>query len=243
MYDAEQIDHDSETTEEPKMSKAKFWIIIGGSIVAVVALVITSIFVTYGNNQNHGNAEQAGLTAAYSNLASIMSECYDNTKQVAQVAQGKAQAAKDLLEVVVTDNDSPLGKADLRNDAGRGTLYPYLVQTWPEIASQTNLYDKLVNVIVKCRSKFRGAQTDVIDRARAFNTWRQGFFTIGSGNFPNENLTVEVSGVEELSGMDALKKMMKPLVNKKVVEAFEDGTYDTEDVFPTSTAPAVPPTR
>lgn len=212
------------------------WIKKNAILVVIAGIVLVlglSWYITKQSVISAGNSKEATLSASYADGANYLSNCVVKTHQAANVAEANA----DAFDKVIKDAIAGSGGAehvDLGTTAGRNAFLPILVQAYPDLKGQTDLFDKVVNVIVGCQDDFRNKQSVVQDQVRAFNTWRTGSWkvrTFGGGSFPNDNLVVDIPGVDSVTGQAALKKIRQPIVDAVTSDTYQTGQQSNDDPF------------
>jgi hypothetical protein len=219
-------------------------LIIGGAIVVIVLICGGMGVATYTGNITKGNTMQNDLTATYADAANYMSNCIVKTNQAANVAQANADAFDKVIKDAIAGNGKA-GQFNLNTQQGQAGFFPLLVQAYPQLQGQTDLFKKVLTIIVGCQDDFRNKQSVVLDHVRTFNNWRQSFWTslFGGGNFPNDNLVINLPGVPMATGQAALLKMGQPIIATDASDAYKNGTYTPSNPFPggnSSSAPATP---
>ncbi len=216
----------------------KTMIIVGSIVAAVVLMCICGgIGVgTYTGNISDGNAKEAALSGTYSNGANYLSKCMVSSRQAASVATANAAAFDQVIKDAVAGHGQA-GQLNLHTPTGQAGLFPLLVQAYPDLKGQTDLFNKVLTVVVSCLDDFRSAQSAVLDLVRDFNSWRTGFWTsrLGGSSFPNENLYIAIPGVERVTGEAALRKMEQPIADAVTSDAYKSGIVTPPDLFPKAT--------
>jgi hypothetical protein len=189
----------------------------------------------YGTRQgviSNGNQQENDLSTTYSSGATYLSTCVIKTNQVANVAAANA----DAFDKVIKDAIAGSGSAqhiNLGTPGGQSSFLPILVQAYPQLQGQTDLYKKVVDTIVGCQDDFRGQQSVVLDKVRTFNNWRTGSWKVRTfgGSFPNNNLSVTIPGITPLHGQSALDKISQPIVDSVTAATYNSGQQSTSGPF------------
>jgi len=232
MHDGD-YNHDS----TPKLPLGK---IIGGALGAIVLIFGVIWISSYFSNKGTAHAKESSLSTSYNNGAQLLSTCINNTNGAAQVAAANAQALdKTLLDVMSRQGGATNVDLSGSNASGLNALRPLLVQAYPNLAGQTDLFNKVVSIMVGCQNDYSAAQTRVQDVVRDFNTWRGGAWVsfTGGGSYPDDQLYVAVPGTPRITGEEALERMEQPIVNSVAAGAYNSGTYNPSPLFPTPSAP------
>lgn len=203
--------------------------------VGILAFLIVFSLVWYGigqSVQSSGNKQQATLSANYSDGANYLSNCVVKTNQAANVAQANA----DAFDKVIKDAIAGSGAFHTNTANSAGGLVPILVQAYPDLKGQTDLYNKVANIIVGCQDDFRNKQSVVLDNVRTFNSWLGGSWKVRhfGSSFPNNRLTINISGLGTLRGQQALDKISQPIVDASTSQAYNSGQQSTNGPFSTA---------
>lgn len=206
-----------------------------GIVGGVVVLVLLIIYIVHRVNiSSEGASRESDLSTQYNKGAITLSQCVQTVNKMANVASANADAFDKVIKDAVAGN----GAFHTNASKSVGGLVPILVQSYPDLAGQTELYNKVANQIVQCEGDFRSAQTFVQDNVRTFNSWRNNGWNqmFGSGNFPDENLYVDIPGAgPRLHGQDALDKIEQPIVDTVTSKSYGTGIRDDSSVpFPSA---------
>jgi len=227
---------DSSASSKPSFTvpdwakKPRNLLIAGAALLVVIFLIV---WWAIGNHvTNVGNQKEADLVAAYNDGAHYLSNCVVKTNQAANVAQGNAAAFDKVIK------DAIAGNGAFHTDTAKTStgLFPLLVQAYPNLNGQTDLYKKVADIIVGCQDDFRAKQSAVLDQVRSFNRWRTGSWTVRhfGSDFPNDNLVINLPGVQPLTGKAALLKMGQPIIDATTSGSYQTGQQSTQGPFPGS---------
>lgn len=206
--------------------------------IGVVVILVIGLVTWFGMKQSvlsEGNQQESDLSASYADGANYLSNCVVKTHQVANVAAANSAAFDQTIK------DAIAGSGAFHTNAASSStgLMPILVQAYPQLQGQTDLYKKVADVIVGCQDDFRNKQSVVLSHVVTFNKWRTGSWkvrTFGS-SFPNDNLTINLPGVN-LTGMPALRKMEQPIVDASTSQAYQTGQQSTDGPFNGGASPS-----
>jgi hypothetical protein len=213
----------------PPWAKKPRNLAIAGAVVVV--LIFAIVWWAIGNSvTNTGNQKESDLVAAYNDGANYLSNCVIKTNQVANVAQANAAA----FDKVIKDAIAGSGAFHVDTAQTKGGLVPILVQAYPQLQGQTDLYNKVADTIIGCQDDFRSKQSTVLDQVRSFNRWRTGSWTVRhfGSDFPNDNLVINLPGVQPLTGKAALLKMGQPIIDATTSGSYQTGQQSTQGPFP-----------
>lgn len=200
-----------------------------------VGVIIVMLFVNFliGNSvTNAGNKQEATLNAQYLDNQNYLSDCVLRIRESAGVVKGEAAALDEILTNAVK------GRYDEGSSAqvGGGQLFSAIVEAYPDLSGLSDGFDKVLAVVNGCRTDFRGKQTEMLDKLKAYDQWRTGSWTVrhyGDG-FPSNNLQARI-GTTVKRGQDAYDQMFLIVTINGNDEAFETGETEAEDPFGTNT--------
>jgi hypothetical protein len=221
------------------------WLIAGAGVLAVILITYLGIFHWYFPNkvQNEGAHQQTSISSSYNAAAISLSTCVTNTARVAQVSQAQKTAVDDILKDAIggrkyNDGSGNVNQAQLINAL-------MVAEDYPDTSQVSKTLQDAMAVMVGCRKDFSDKQVVVQNNVQSFVTWKTGSWTsrsFGADKFPNENLILNVPGMDRKTGQDALDQMSKPIVDSMTVSALQmgiDNSYQTDPFAPTtSTTPA-----
>lgn len=134
-------------------------LVIGLSILAIVLVLIAVPVMSYVQNYNYGNRAEREILAAWENNENILAQY---SLKVTEMAQVPAMYKDDLKEVYTATMAGRYG-AD-----GSKAMFQWIQEKNPNFDSA--LYTKLQQVMEAGRNEFRVAQTQLVDRKRAYET-------------------------------------------------------------------------
>jgi len=201
------------------------------------------------HNKSVGNKLESELSTNYTNGANVLSACVTTTETAAQVTKAGADAFDKVMKDAVAGTNGAQ-HVNLNTAAGRSAFYPVFVQAYPDIAGQTALFNRLMDIAVSCQVKFSNYQTNVQSHVDEYNKWKNGSFWVrgfGGGGFPNENMYVAIPG-HHLTGEAAWIQIQSPIVENSVVGTYTTSVQQVPDLgsilnppTSTNTAPAPAP--
>lgn len=221
--------------------------IIGGGIAAVLVGVLALVFFVIIPNSvtNEGNKQESNISAVYAKGANTLSECTVKTKQAANVAAAHTDALDKVIRAAVAGDvgtDGHVTQKSLNDPSNRQGFYAALVQAYPDTKDLSATFNNVLAIVTGCQHDFKTAQDEVLDRVRAFKSWLTGSWTVRTygGNFPDDNLELNLPGQAPITGKAALIKVSTPILSSEAAGAYSgNGTYDPGTPFGTSsTAPA-----
>ncbi len=214
-------------------NKNKKWALPAGIGLAVVLLLLLVNFVIGNGVTNEGNKKEADLNSQYLDNQNYLSDCVLRIRESAGVVKGEAAALDEIL------TDAVKGRYDEGSSAqvGGGQLFSAIVEAYPDLSALSGSFDNVLAVVNGCRTDFRGKQTQLLDKLKAYDQWRTGSWTVrhyGDG-FPSNNLQARIGNTTPKRGQEALDQMYLIVTVKGNDESFETGETEAEDPFGTNT--------
>ena len=198
------------------------------AIVTAGALLFGGLILFMVNNgvTNTGNKLESQLSATYNSGAATLSACQKKTANAVGVT--KAQSA--ALDKIIADAAS--GRYGAGAQINEKAILGAIVEAYPNLSGLDKSFQDAMVIITGCQDDFLGAQKDVQDKVREFNSWRTGSWTARTfgSEFPNENLYVRLPGIN-LNGQAALDKISMPIVDTVTSEAYVTGEQELNDPF------------
>jgi hypothetical protein len=221
----------NETTSKSFFSSLPKWVIPVG-IVAIVVVLLFTLFVTKNGVTNTGNKKEATLNAQYNDNSNYLSDCITRIRESAGVVKGQTAA----LDQVLTD--AIKGRYDQGSSAqvGGGQLFSAIKEAYPDLSAIGTGFDKVLTVVNGCRTDYRDIQTKLQHMIADFDSWRTGSFTVRTfgGGFPNNNLKA-AKGDTILHGQAALDQMSTVVLVKEAKQAQTTHEITPEDPFGSTT--------
>lgn len=209
--------------------KGKLTPLILGGIVGAI-LVIGAILFTVNNGvKNEGNKREASLNAQFMVNQNTLSDCIVKIRETAGVASAKADKLDEILTEAVKGRYIDGSSAEV----GRGQLFSAIQEAYPDLQPVGNLYDRVYDTIIGCRTDYKGSQDKLVSMLNSYDTWRTGSWTVRNfgGEYPSENLVARINRKASLKGKDAYEKMSQLVVVKDASEAYNSGEIEAEDPF------------
>lgn len=206
------------------MKGTKLALAVIGGFVAVVMLVVVSVFVSFNNTQKQGVDLETQLTAQYLDNQNELSSYISGFYETIGVADRKSEKLETILVEAVK------GRYDGKTSAqpGNGQLFSAIVEAYPDLAA-LDTYDKVVDYISAGREAYKQKQTKLLDMLRNYDKWRNSGLVkkqmVAMVGFPSENLKAQI-GTEIKRGRDAEDQMYLIVTTSDTKTAYETGTMD-----------------
>lgn len=209
------------------MTKKQKWLAFGGGAVALLLVVVLSLYGWLNSTRNTAISFERQLSAQYlsnqNNLSAYISGFYEQVS----VAQTQSEVLNDiLLDAVKGRYDSEQGGFNVDS-----AFFAAVVEAYPEASAQELLrnWGKIQDYITAGRESYKNVQDKLLDQLRAYDTWReQGFVrsaVVSALGFPSHRLEARV-GENVHYGLQARDKMYQIVLTKDAQKAYEDGTMD-----------------
>ena len=205
-------------------------------LIGFVALLLTSLVSCAGNADNNGKTKEADLTYQYKVNFAYLSNCLANGSAAAGVASANAAATDKILMDAVTGRYQGNSSAK----PGDGQMFSAIKEAYPDISGVNNSYQKVMDVIIGCRTDYLGQQVQLADKLRSFDKWRHSTRIARkyANKYPDVDLIVDMPDGTTLTGPAAEKKMGQLIVTAAAAKAQTTGTIpDNNDPFATTTVP------
>ena len=217
------------------LKNTKALIVVG--VVGFLVIVGLTMIGKFSSAQKTMVAKETTVSAQYSDCQNNLSNYIAKIKE----ALGVADRASAALDTVLTDVvKGRYGTGSTANPSG-GSAFSAIVEAYPDLTGITINYEKVQSAIFAGRDGFANCQTALLDKVRAYNTWRNSGLVQPTINrmvgAPSENLEARV-GDTVLIGPAALDAIKRLPLTSEAQEAYETGTMDPLDTNPE--APSAP---
>lgn len=212
--------------------------------IALVGILVVTAMILFGKF----NSAQKTMVRHENALNAQYSDCQDNlSNYIAKIkeALGVADRATSALDTVLTDVVKGRYEAGSTANPAGGSAFSAIVEAYPDLNGITINYEKVQSAIFAGRDGFKNCNTMLLDKVRAYNTWRQSGLIQSKINAmvgaPSDNLEARVGDnvVYGKAALDAIKRL--PLTSE-AKDAYETGTMDPLDTNPTSAPSTAPET-
>lgn len=195
--------------------------ISAGVVLLVVLIFIVWPLTALSSTKSQGVDKETQLSALYrdnqNTLSAYIAGFYEQT--------GVAKAKADKLDKILLD--AVKGRYDGKLAPGTGGgLFSAISEAYPDL-SALNIYDKIVDYISAGRAGFRNKQSDLLDRIRDYDNWRnKGLIHpmwVRFAGFPSDNLEAR-TGETTVTGQAALEKIKQLVLLGQATQSYETGT-------------------
>jgi len=232
----------SDSTTSGRSSR-RVWVIAGsvvGGIGALALLLTFLVFIPQGVTSD-GNKLEGDLSSLYAGAVTELHNCTAKTARAAQVTKGNTDAVDKVLK------DAVGGRYGTGNNLDKGKLFSAIVESYPEqsVAGLNKTFQDAMAIMVGCQDDFTAKQGVVQSKVSDFKKWRTGSWTVrtfGGDDFPNDNLEINIAGMDPLTGKAAFDLISRPILDTDTVNAVKTGTDDSYKNDPFAT-PTPTPTR
>jgi hypothetical protein len=217
-------------------SSRRPWLIGGGIAAGALALAAGLAFGVFIPQSviSDGNQQESRLNGWFNNEVVALHTCTAKTARAAQVTKGQTDAVDKVLK------DAVAGRYGTGNNLDEGKLFSAMHEAYPDLGGLNKSFQDAMAIMTGCQDDFAAAQGVVQSKVSDFKSWRTGSWTVrtfGGNDFPNDNLEVNIAGMDHLIGQQALDLMSRPIADADTVNAIktgEDGSYKN-DPFATPT--------
>jgi hypothetical protein len=195
---------------------------IFGVLAVIVLGFATYAISTYTNTRNEGRRQELALTAEYKavqvNYGQFRTSFYDQV--------GIAREKRDAMDKILTDAVS--GRYDKAGSPqiDSGKLFSAVVEAYPDLKGQLDIYDKILTFVQQGREKFAQDQQHLQTMIQGYNEWRTtGSFLhpmYAGWLFPSNSLEARI-GDKVYRGQEALDKMSSVIVGADTGAIFDSG--------------------
>jgi len=201
------------------------------AIAVVAGLLISGLgFYGYINGaRTEGIGYETRLNAQYldnqNELSTYVSSFYE------QIGVGNLKSEKMTLFVTEAIKGKFEDKNGGKADYGRGgAFFSALVEAYPVVGQQFDIYDKIVTFIQAGREAYKNKQSKLLDQLRAYDFWRQDgmvrSWVVSSWlGFPSQVLEARI-GTTVVRGAQARDQMYLIVTTSSTKRAYESGEME-----------------
>ena len=182
----------------------------------------------YFNSLNTDRVEQETTISAQYQSNQLELDTYHKTiKEAVGIANVKSTKLDQVL------HDAVAGRyGDSKSEAGSrqgqgGAFFSAIVEAYPDIKGQLDLYDRILNAVFAGREAFKQKQNLLLDRVRSYKRWMndglvQSILIKKVIGAPTELLQARV-GKSVVHGPEALDKIETIVTSQSTSQSFESG--------------------
>jgi len=202
----------------------KPWMWITGGILVVLIIAVVSVYGSLNGIQQDGVSFETQLNAQYldnqNELGSYISGFYEQI--------GVANLKSDKMDKILSD--AVKGRYDSNNTSaqvGNGQLFSAIKEAYPDLGTNLNLYDKILNYVQAGRTAYKNKQSKLLDQLRSYDNWRKSgiihsMFVRWMG-FPSDALQAHL-GATVITGAAAEAQMYIIVLPSDAAQAYQTGT-------------------
>lgn len=211
------------------MTKGKITALIVGGVLFLLALAGYGYF--NGLNTDRVNMETT-ITAQYQSNQLELDTYHKKIKEAVGIANVKSDKLDQVLRNAVSGRYGDSNAAGNRQGQG-GAFFSAIVEAYPDIRGQLDLYDRIVDAVFAGREAFKQKQNLLLDRVRAYEVWMndglvQSIMIKKVIGAPTDLLQARI-GTKVLRGQAALDQIRLVVTSKGTNESFESGQEEAID--------------
>jgi len=202
----------------------KPWMWVTGGILIVLIIASVSIYGSLNGIQTTGVDYETQLNAQYldnqNELGAYISGFYEQV--------GVANLKSDKMDKILSD--AVKGRYDSNNTSaqvGNGQLFSAIKEAYPDLGTNLNLYDKILNYVQAGRTAFKNKQSKLLDLLRSYDNWRKSGLMhskfVSWMGFPSDALEAHL-GATVLTGRNAEAQMYIIVLLSDAAQAYQTGT-------------------
>lgn len=199
------------------------------AIIAGLLLVGFGIYGWSNSLRSEGIRYEYSLSAQYESNQNELSAYISSFYEQLGIANKKTAALDSVLTHAVQ------GRYGENGFSANGAFFAAVKEAYPDLSTNLNLYDKILDHVKSGREAFKGKQDLLIDKARVYKVWvndgiiRQAVVHQILG-FPTHNLEARVGGKVVARGQDALDKIQEIIMTNSTADAFQTGRQEPLNV-------------
>ena len=206
------------------MTKGKITALIVGGVLFLLVLAGYGYF--NGLNTDRVNMETT-ITAQYQSNQLELDTYHKKIKEAVGIANVKSDKLDQVLRNAVSGRYG-VNKDEAGNRQGQGgAFFSAIVEAYPDIRGQLDLYDRIVDAVFAGREAFKQKQNLLLDRVRAYEVWMndglvQSIMIKKVIGAPTDLLQARI-GTKVTRGQDALDQIRLIVTSQATGQAFETG--------------------
>ncbi len=206
-------------------------LIIGAIIAAIVFAGIGLYSKVNALNTESVNME-TGLNQKYQSNQLELDTYVKTIKEGVGIANVKSDKLDQILRDAVSGRYGDT-KDGVRNGQG-GAFMSAIVEAYPDIKGQLDIYDRIVDKVFAGREAFKGVQNGLLADIRSYDAWRntgliQSMIIKNIIGSPTQLLEARV-GTNVKHGRDALDQMKLVVTSGSTNDAFNSGKDDAIEI-------------
>ncbi|MBX9940958.1 MAG: hypothetical protein K2Y32_16980 [Candidatus Obscuribacterales bacterium] len=208
-------------------------LIITGAIIAAIVAVGFSLYGFFNSLNSQRVQYETNLTASYQKNQTELDTYVKQIKEAVGIANLKSDKLDQVLRNAVSgrygDNKDAAGN---RQGQG-GAFFSAIVEAYPDIRGQLDLYDRIAERVFSGREAFKQKQNALLSEVQAYEVWMndglvQSIMIKKVIGAPTDLLQARI-GTKVLRGQAALDQIRLVVTSKGTNEAFESGQEEAID--------------
>ena len=207
-------------------------LIITGVIIAAIAAVGFSLYGFFNSLNSQRVQYETSLTASYQKNQTELDTYVKQIKEAVGIANLKSDKLDQVLRNAVSGRYGDSNAAGNRQGQG-GAFFSAIVEAYPDIRGQLDLYDRIAERVFSGREAFKQKQNALLGEVQAYEvSMNDGLVqsimikrVIGA---PTDLLQARI-GTKVLRGQAALDQIRLVVTSKGTNESFESGQEEAID--------------
>ncbi|OPZ90170.1 MAG: hypothetical protein BWY75_00843 [bacterium ADurb.Bin425] len=207
-------------------------LIITGVIIAAIAAVGFSLYGFFNSLNSQRVQYETSLTASYQKNQTELDTYVKQIKEAVGIANLKSDKLDQVLRNAVSGRYGDSNAAGNRQGQG-GAFFSAIVEAYPDIRGQLDLYDRIAERVFSGREAFKQKQNALLGEVQAYEVWMndglvQSIMIKRVIGAPTDLLQARI-GTKVLRGQAALDQIRLVVTSKGTNESFESGQEEAID--------------
>ena len=207
-------------------------LIITGVIIAAIAAVGFSLYGFFNSLNSQRVQYETSLTASYQKNQTELDTYHKKIKEAVGIANVKSDKLDQVLRNAVSGRYGDSNAAGNRQGQG-GAFFSAIVEAYPDIRGQLDLYDRIAERVFSGREAFKQKQNALLGEVQAYEVWMndglvQSIMIKRVIGAPTDLLQARI-GTKVLRGQAALDQIRLVVTSKGTNESFESGQEEAID--------------
>jgi hypothetical protein len=207
-------------------------LIITGVIIAAIAAVGFSLYGFFNSLNSQRVQYETSLTASYQKNQTELDTYVKQIKEAVGIANLKSDKLDQVLRNAVSGRYGDSDAAGNRQGQG-GAFFSAIVEAYPDIRGQLDLYDRIAERVFSGREAFKQKQNALLGEVQAYEVWMndglvQSIMIKRVIGAPTDLLQARI-GTKVLRGQAALDQIRLVVTSKGTNESFESGQEEAID--------------
>ena len=207
-------------------------LIITGVIIAAIAAVGFSLYGFFNSLNSQRVQYETSLTASYQKNQTELDTYVKQIKEAVGIANLKSDKLDQVLRNAVSGRYGDSNAVGNRQGQG-GAFFSAIVEAYPDIRGQLDLYDRIAERVFSGREAFKQKQNALLGEVQAYEVWMndglvQSIMIKRVIGAPTDLLQARI-GTKVLRGQAALDQIRLVVTSKGTNESFESGQEEAID--------------